>query len=154
MSFTIRDATPDDLNATYGLAQAMAVNDEAEEYFQITKEQFADAAFGEGKRFNILVAEEEGNVVGMATYYERFHIWFGEDLIEIDDLYVSNDARGHGIGSKLLREIGRMGKERGVHIRWGVERENFSTIAFYRRMGVEYHNKGICIWAPEDIQVD
>ncbi|MCK0068537.1 MULTISPECIES: GNAT family N-acetyltransferase [Kordiimonas] len=154
MSFAIRDATPDDLEATYGLAQAMAVNDEAEEYFQITKEQFADAAFGEGKRFNILVAEEEGNVVGMATYYERFHIWFGEDLIEIDDLYVSNDARGHGIGSKLLKEIGRMGKERGVHIRWGVERENFSTIAFYRRMGVEYHNKGICIWAPEDVQVD
>lgn len=154
MSFTIRDATPDDLEATYGLAQAMAVNDEAEEYFQITKEQFAEAAFGEGKRFNILVAEEEGNVVGMATYYERFHIWFGEDLIEIDDLYVSNDARGHGIGSKLLKEIGRMGKERGVHIRWGVERENFSTIAFYRRMGVEYHNKGICIWAPEDVQVD
>ncbi len=154
MSFIIRDATPEDAKPAFELVKAMAVNDEAEEYLLITQEKFTEAAFGENPRFKILIAEENGEVVGVATYFVRFHIWFGEDLLEIDDLYVSSSARGHGIGTKLLQAIGKMGKERNVHIRWGVERENFSTIAFYRRMGVEYHNKGICLWDPKDVPTD
>ncbi len=151
MTFNIREGRIEDVPAAFELVRGMAENDDALEYLFITEETFRKNAFGEKPKFHILIAEEEGKVVGMATYFIRFHIWFGEDLIEIDDLYVCHSARGHGIGSKLLQAIGQMAKEQNVHVRWGVERENFSTIAFYRRMGVEYHNKGICIWAPENI---
>jgi len=153
MSFIIRDAVAADSKAAFELIHALAVYDGMDEYLHITETQFAEAAFGENPRFKILIAEENGNPVGVATYFDRFHIWFGEELIEIDDLFVSPSARGHGIGNKLLEAIGKMGKKRNVHLRWGVERENFSTIAFYKRKGVEYHTKGVCLWAPENINI-
>lgn len=153
MGFIIRDAVADDAQTAFELMRQFAEHDEVEEYFQITFEQFFEAAFGENARFKILVAEESGQPVGIATYFDRFHIWFGEELIEIDDLFVRPSYRGHGIGNKLLEAIGKMAKDRGVHVRWGIERENFSTIAFYKRKGVDYHTKGVCLWAPEDIKI-
>lgn len=153
MSFIIRDAKHEDAEAAFQLIHELAVHDELDEYLLITLEKFIEAAFGENPRFNILVAEENGVPVGVATYFRRYHIWFGEDIIQIDDLFVKPSARGHGIGNKLLEAIGLMGKKEGVHVRWNIERENFSTIAFYRRKGVEYHTKGVCVWAPEDINI-
>lgn len=153
MGFIIRDAVPSDAETAFQLIHQLAAHDEIGEYCQITLEQFTEAAFGTNPRFKILVAEENGIPVGLATYFDRFHIWFGEELIEIDDLFVRPSFRGHGIGNKLLEAIGKMAKQRGVHVRWSIERENFSTIAFYKRKGVEYHTKGICLWAPEDINL-
>ena len=153
MGFIIRDAVPEDGRTAFELIKQFAAHDEMEEYMTITFEQFFEAAFGDEPRFKILVAEENGQPVGVATYFDRFHIWFGEELIEIDDLFVRPSYRGHGIGNKLLEAIGKMAKDRGVHVRWGIERENFSTIAFYKRKGVEYHTKGVCLWAPEDINL-
>lgn len=154
MSFNIRPATRADAKEAFDLVHELAVHDEIAEYLLITEERFTEAAFGENPRFQILVAEEHGDTVAIATYTHRYHIWFGEELIEIDDLFVKPTARGHGIGNKLLEAIGKMGKEEGVHVRWSIERENFSTIAFYRRKGVEYHTRGICLWAPENINVN
>lgn len=153
MGFIIRDAVREDAETAFELIRQFAAHDEMDEYLSITLDQFIEAAFGPTPRFKILVAEEHGQPVGVATYFERFHIWFGEELIEIDDLFVRPSYRGHGIGNKLLEAIGKMAKDRGVHVRWGIERENFSTIAFYKRKGVEYHTKGICLWAPEDINL-
>jgi len=153
MGFIIRDAVRTDAETAFELIHQMAAHDEIDEYLHITLEQFIEAAFGATPRFKILVAEEHDKPVGVATYFERFHIWFGEELIEIDDLFVRPSYRGHGIGNKLLEAIGKMAKERGVHVRWSIERENFSTIAFYKRKGVEYHTKGICLWAPENITI-
>lgn len=153
MGFKIRQAERTDAKVAFDLVHELAVYDEVAEYLLITEEQFTEAAFGKDPRFNILVAEEHGNIVAIATYTHRYHIWFGEELIEIDDLFVKPSARGHGIGNKLLEAIGQMAKEEEVHVRWSIERENFSTIAFYRRKGVEYHTRGICLWAPENIDV-
>jgi GNAT superfamily N-acetyltransferase len=153
MGFKIRDAVPADAATAFDLIHKLAEHDEVGDYLQITEAQFTKAAFGDNPRFKILVAEEHGETVGVATYFDRFHIWFGEELIEIDDLFVRPSSRGHGIGNKLLEAIGKMAKQRGVHVRWAIERDNFSTIAFYKRKGVEYHTKGICLWAPEDINI-
>ncbi len=153
MGFIIRSAEPSDAETAYELMRQFAEHDELGEYFQLTFDQFTQSAFGANPRFKILVAEEHGETVGIATYFDRFHIWFGEELIEIDDLFVRPSYRGHGIGNKLLEAIGLMAKERGVHVRWSIERENFSTIAFYKRKGVDYHTKGVCLWAPEDINI-
>lgn len=154
MGFIIRPAEEADSKTAFALVHELAVHDEVSEYLLITEEKFRDAAFGENPKFNILVAEEHGEIVAIATYTHRYHIWFGENLIEIDDLFVKPSARGHGIGNKLLEAIGKMGKEENVHVRWSIERENFSTIAFYRRKGVEYHTRGICLWAPENMNID
>ncbi|MBL4838900.1 MAG: GNAT family N-acetyltransferase [Kordiimonadaceae bacterium] len=153
MAFNIRAAEKADAEAAFTLIHQLAIHDEVADFLQITEESFTTAAFGEKPKFNILVAEENDVIVAIATYIYRYHIWLSEDIIEIDDLFVKPSARGHGIGNKLLEAIGLMGKEQGIHVRWDIERENFSTIAYYKRKGVEYHSHGTCLWAPENINI-
>lgn len=154
MDYQIRPAVLEDAPGAYELVRALAEHDELLEYLQIDEATFTEAAFGETPQFEILVAELDGKIGGIVTYFRRFHIWFGENLIEIDDLFVAPWARGRGIGKKLLMAIGQLGKSEEVHVKWTITTTNVRTIHMYRKMGVSYNPRGLCIWAPEDIPDD
>lgn len=151
MDYVIRPAVKEDASGCYQLVRGLATHEELDDYLQIDEPTFTDAAFGETPKFEILVAELNGQIAGIVTYFHRFHIWFGENLIEIDDLFVHPSARGRGIGKKLLLAIGHIGRDEGVHVKWTITSSNVRTIHMYRRMGVDYSPRGVCIWAPEDI---
>ena len=154
MSYTIRPAVKADAPAAYKLVRELAEHDGLGDYMQIDEATFTEAAFGAEPQFSILLAELNGVIAGVVTYFRRFHIWFGENLIEIDDLFVSPDARGHGIGKKLLLAIGQLGKSENVHVKWMITTDSVRTIHMYRRMGVDYNPRGLCLWAPKDISED
>jgi GNAT superfamily N-acetyltransferase len=149
--YTIRPATRADASSAFTLIKELAAHDGLSEYLQIDEPTFTNAAFGSEPQFEILVAELDGVITGVVTYFRRFHIWFGENLIEIDDLFVSPTARGRGIGKKLLMAIGQIGRNENVHVKWTITTTNVRTIHMYRRMGVDYNPRGLCIWAPEYI---
>lgn len=151
MDYVIRPASREDSTACFELVRGLASHEELDDYLQIDEATFTDAAFGDTPQFEIMVAELDGKIAGIVTYFHRFHIWFGEKLIEIDDLFVHPSARGRGIGRKLLLAIGHLGRSEGVHIKWTITSSNVRTIHMYRRMGVDYSPRGVCIWAPEDI---
>ncbi len=151
MDYVIRPAVRADAAGCYELVRSLAAHEGLEDYLQIDEPTFTEAAFGAQPQFQVLVAELNGEIAGIVTYFRRFHIWFGENLIEIDDLFVKPSSRGHGIGKKLLLAIGKIGREEGVHVKWTITTTNVRTIHMYRRMGVDYNPRGLCIWAPEDI---
>ena len=77
---------------------------------------------------NIYLEDEEGNLVaGMVA--ETFGNW-----LEIEYLYVSDDLRGHGIGSKILKMAERESKERGCKYSF-VDTFNFQAPKFYGKHG-------------------
>lgn len=151
MDYVIRSAVREDAAGCYELVRKLAQHEGLDDYLQIDEATFTSAAFGDTSKFEIMVAELDGQIAGIVTYFRRFHIWFGENLIEIDDLFVRPSARGRGIGKKLLLAIGHLGRSEGVHVKWTITTTNVRTIHMYRRMGVDYNPRGLCIWAPEDI---
>lgn len=151
MDYVIRPAVREDAAGCYELVRKLAQHEGLDDYLQIDEATFTGAAFGDTSKFEIMVAELDGQIAGIVTYFHRFHIWFGENLIEIDDLFVRPSARGRGIGKKLLLAIGHLGRSEGVHVKWTITTTNVRTIHMYRRMGVDYNPRGLCIWAPEDI---
>ena len=77
---------------------------------------------------NIYLEDEQGNLVaGMVA--ETFGNW-----LEIEYLYVSDDLRGQGIGSKILEMAENESKERGCKYSF-VDTFNFQAPKFYKKHG-------------------
>ena len=77
---------------------------------------------------NIYLEDEEGNLVaGMVA--ETFGNW-----LEIEYLYVSDDLRGQGIGSKILEMAENESRNRGCKYSF-VDTFNFQAQKFYEKHG-------------------
>lgn len=74
MDYTIRPAVLSDAPEAYQLVRALASHEGLDDYLQIDEQTFTNAAFGENPQFEILLAELDGKIAGVVTYFHRFHI--------------------------------------------------------------------------------
>ena len=65
--------------------------------------------------FNIkgLIAEKDGEIVGIAHYIFRPSTWEVEDFCYLEDLYVDPKVRGGGIGRALINELEKIATAKG-----------------------------------------
>ena len=67
--------------------------------------------------------------------YTRFSTWKGT-VLHLEDLIVSEQMRGSGLGTALLDEVVKYGNKLGVkRISWEVLDWNESAISFYENKG-------------------
>lgn len=152
MDIVIRPASSEaDYKAAFGLVQALAIHEKTEQYFKITEADFAAQATADKPLFQALIACDADKIVGAATYFRRFHIWYNSDILILDDLFVIPEARGSGIGTQLLEVLGSAAKQDGIAVKWQVQTENKKATALYKRMGADVYTSGICWWWPENI---
>jgi ribosomal protein S18 acetylase RimI-like enzyme len=134
------------------LIRQLAEHEGLSQYFELTSEALHQACFAQPRRMELIVAETEGKIVGYATCMPQFSPWMGRDYLFLDDLYVRDEARGLGIGSRLMRQVGALALERGIGVRWHVEMENRSAQKLYRALGAELKEKLIAYWTTEAIR--
>ena len=90
------------------------------------------------RRRKVLVAELGGEVVGFAIAYRH------RNLAYIDSIAVKPEARGAGVGSRLLAELERALKAEGAElVALSVKDENKRALDFYLRNG--YSLKGVIL---------
>ncbi len=66
---------------------------------------FARLLGDDPRDFSALVAEVDGKVLGLTHYLFHRHAWRVEDVCYLQDLYVSSDARGLGLGRALIEAV-------------------------------------------------
>ena len=137
MDFTIRKATKEDMPAVLGLIIELAVFEEEPDAVEVTSNSLIADGFGDSPAFNCFVAETNNKVVGAAIIYNRFSTWKGK-ILHLEDLIVSQDMRGNGIGTALLDEVVKHGNALGVkRINWEVIDWNEGAIKLYERKGAK-----------------
>jgi ribosomal protein S18 acetylase RimI-like enzyme len=149
---SIRSGEPQDVDAVLSLMRQLAEHEGLAHFFELTSEALRQACFGQPRRMDLIVAETAGEIVGYATCMLQFSPWMGRDYLFLDDLYVRDEVRGLGIGSRLLRQVGALALERGVGVRWHVEMENRPAQKLYRALGAELKEKLIAYWTTEAIR--
>ncbi|MEP6767931.1 MAG: GNAT family N-acetyltransferase [Acidobacteriota bacterium] len=88
------------------------------------------------KRLEALVAEESGEVVGMALFYEGLGTFRAKPFLYLEDLVVSGGARSRRVGEALMAALAREVVSRGaLRLEWSVLDWNARAIAFYERLG-------------------
>lgn len=136
MTDPIRKATPADLGDILQLIRDLAAYEREPDAVKATVESLYGTLFGPTPTAEAIVAEIDGEVVGVALYFTNFSTWSGRDGLYLEDLYVRPEARGTGLGWALLRRIARVAVARGcARVEWAVLDWNAPAIRFYTSLG-------------------
>lgn len=137
MSQNIRFATIDDMPKVLELIKELAHYEHEEDQVDVTVEELERDGFGEDPAFTCFIGEFKREVKGMALVYKRYSTWKGI-VLHLEDLIVSRDMRGLGLGTKLLDEVVKYGHSLGVkRISWEVLDWNEQAIKLYERKGAK-----------------
>jgi GNAT superfamily N-acetyltransferase len=132
----IRPARPADVPALLLLIRELAEYERAPEQAVATAEQLDEALFGDQPKVFCDVAEDDGEVVGLALWFLSFSTWLGRHGIYLEDLYVTPSRRGHGHGKALLATLARRCVEEDYgRLEWSVLDWNEPAIGFYIGLG-------------------
>ncbi|RIA10960.1 L-amino acid N-acyltransferase YncA [Flavobacteriaceae bacterium MAR_2010_72] len=135
MTFSIRKALKTDMPQVLGLIKELAVFEKEPDAVEVTETDLLEKGFGAYPAFQCFVAEVNDNVEGIALVYKRFSTWKGE-VLHLEDLIVSQNMRGKGLGEALLNEVVTYGNQLGVkRISWEVLDWNEPAIKFYENKG-------------------
>ena len=129
----IRIAQKEDCPRLLELINELALFERAPEQVTVTLQEFEDAGFGAKPVCKAYVAEVDGIIVAMALYYVRYSTWKGCRLF-LEDLIVTEEFRGKGIGKSLFDRIIVEAKELGFSgMVWQVLDWNEPALNFYKK---------------------
>ena len=128
----VRKATTEDLQAVLNLVIELAIYEKEPDAVTATLEDY-QLAFDE-QRIQILVAEDQGRVVGMALYYLTFSTWKGK-MMYLEDFVVTESYRRKGVGELIWDALTQDSKEQNcILLKWQVLDWNEPAIKFYKKV--------------------
>ena len=138
MKITIRLAVKDDCPKLLELIQELASYERAPDEVTVTLDHFTESGFGKQPVWWALVAEVDDRIVGFALYYIRYSTWKGQAMY-LEDILITNEMRGKGIGKLLFDRLIEEAKERKFNrIIWQVLDWNEPAINFYKKYNADF----------------
>jgi ribosomal protein S18 acetylase RimI-like enzyme len=126
------------------LVRELALYEKAPNEVTVELNHFIESGFGPNPVWWAYVAEmtNEDNskqIVGFALYYIRYSTWKGQRMY-LEDIIVTENMRGNGIGKKLFDQLILVCKELQFKgITWQVLDWNEPAINFYKKFeGVKF----------------
>lgn len=135
MEFHIRTAEKKDADLVLDFIRKIAAYEHMSEEVTATKELLETYIF-DNKAASVLIAQQDGQPIGFALFFENFSTFVGKTGIHLEDLYVNEDKRGMGVGKALFQAVAKEAVNRGCErVEWSCLNWNTPSIAFYRALG-------------------
>jgi GNAT superfamily N-acetyltransferase len=143
-NIVIRPATPADVEITLTFIKGLAAFEREPEAVKTTVDDLLRDGFGQQPKFEVLMAEQDGEPVGFALFFPTYSTWEGRPGIHLEDIFVLEHLRGHGVGRKLMAALAALAVARGCArlelsvLHWNPARE------FYHHLGMGHQEE----WLP------
>jgi GNAT superfamily N-acetyltransferase len=147
----VRAATPDDQQAFLSLVVGLAAFEHLPPPDEAAQQRLLQGGFGLRRRFDLLLAEVSGQVVGYALFFETYSSFLARPTLFLEDIFVSSDCRSRGVGWALFQALVREAIARGCgRMEWAVLDWNENAIRFYERLGARRLNELYCYQLNEE----
>lgn len=150
----VRRAVKEDCPRLMELIHELAVYEKAPDQVTVSLQHFEESGFGEKPVWWAFVATSPSNslskaeggsdsdskkiIVAFALYYIRYSTWKGQAMY-LEDILVTNEMRGKGIGKLLFDRIIEEAKEKKFNrIIWQVLEWNEPAINFYKKYNADF----------------
>jgi GNAT superfamily N-acetyltransferase len=147
---TIRPAEASDAGTIVRLIRALAAYENLGELVRITEADVLRDGFGARPCFECLLAEADGEALGLAIHRPSYSTFGGRPELYVEDLFVAESARQLGIGRLLMARLAAIARGRGCTrislavLHWNPARE------FYHRLGFAQVEE----WLPYQLSGD
>lgn len=136
MSIRVRQATPPDVPTIVRFIRELAEYEKLLHECATREDELARHLFSERPIIEAVVGEIDSIPQGFALFFTNFSTFVCKPGIYLEDLYVTPDARGKGLGKALLTHLARECVRRGYgRLEWSVLDWNTPAIDFYRSLG-------------------
>ncbi len=134
----IRKATIEDVPVIHRLLTDMVT--ESGEEPGSTPDTLRSHGFGPISRFHVLLAERDAPL-GLIIYFAEYSTWRGEMGLFVQDIFLKPQARGLGLGRRLLAEAMEFADWAPQFLTLMVAHKNTAARAFYASLGMELRDE-------------
>ena len=132
----LRPATEADAGLILRFIIELAVYEKEPDAVVTDQDGIAASLFGQGATARALIAELDAEPVGYAVWFASYSTWLGRNGLYLEDLYVTPEMRGRGVGKAILRQLAALAVAQGCgRMEWSVLDWNAPAIAFYESVG-------------------
>lgn len=133
---TIRPITASDRPVWGTLWKAYLAFYETSVAEDVYETSFARLLSDDDNEFNGLIAERDGQALGITHYLFHRHMWRVENTCYLQDLFVSPEARGTGAGRALIEAVYERADAAGCpSVYWLTQDFNTTARQLYDRVG-------------------
>jgi GNAT superfamily N-acetyltransferase len=133
---SIRAVREDEIDLVLAFIRELAEYERLAHEVTATAQDLRAALFGPRPHAEAVLGCIDGQPCGFALYFHNFSTFLGKPGLYLEDLYVRPEARGRGLGSRMLAWLARLALERGCgRFEWSVLDWNESALRVYRSLG-------------------
>lgn len=134
----IKPATIEDLPLILTFIKELAAYEKLSEEVVATETLLRKHLFGASPKAEVIIGYIDHQPVSFALFFHNFSTFLGRPGIYLEDLYVRENARGKGVGQKMLAYLAHLAKQRDCgRLEWWVLDWNDLAIEFYKRLGAK-----------------
>ena len=137
-SLHVRPATEGDVETVLGFIHALAEYEKLSHCLDTDAAKLREHLFGPRPACEALIGEVGGRAAGFALFFQNYSTFLTSPGLYLEDLFVSPEARGSGLGKALLANLAKLAVERGIpRLDWAVLDWNTPAIEFYEHLGAQ-----------------
>lgn len=136
--FLIRNAEKNDSKTIFKFILKIAEYEKMQDEV-INSIELVEKVIFDDNAAKVFIAEEDGNPVGFALFFETYSTFVGKKGIHLEDLYVDSEKRGQGYGKALFKAVAEYTQNGGYgRMEWVCLDWNKPSIDFYESMNAVY----------------
>ena len=141
---SVRSAVPADAAQIHQFIVELAQYEKAEHLVESTIADIEKSLFSADSTAHAVIGEQDGVAIGMGVYFFNYSTWLGKNGLYLEDLYVSPDHRGLGMGKKIMSHLAAIAVDKNCErMEWSVLDWNQPAIDVYDALGALPQNEWI-----------